>query len=158
LTVNVVLAVRLEVPPVPVTDFAPPVVSAMASAVAVVWQDPAPAVAEVLPTVVPVVQVVAPPVNVAAEKAVVAKVTVSPAPKPVAEICSVTVSSGKPKLFPVVVLIETFGVMEKGVLTVFVPSDTTMVSAPPGSDGTLTVTLNKPLAVVVRHAVAPDPV
>jgi len=158
LTVNVVVAVRAEVPPVPVIVFAPPVVSAMPSAVAVVWQDPAPAVAEVLPTTVPVVQVAAAPVNVAAVKAVVEKVIASPAAKPVAEICSVTVCSGKPKLLPEVVLIEIFGVMVKGVLTVFVPSDTTMVSAPPGREGTLTVVLNNPLAVVVRHAVAPDPV
>jgi len=138
--------------------FAPPLPSAINNAVAVVWQDPAPAVAEVLPTVVPVVHVAAAPVKVPAVKAVVEKVTASPAAKPVAEICSVTVSSGKPKLFPVVVLIEIFGVMVNGVLTVFVPSDATMVSAPPGRDGTLTVTLNKPLAVVVRHALAPDPV
>lgn len=156
---NVVVAVRPEVPPVAVIVFAPPVLSAMSNEVALVWQDPAPAVAEVLPTVVPVVaHDAAVPVNVPAVKAVVEKVTASPAAKPVAEICSVTDSPGKPKLLPVVVLIEILGVMVNGVLTVFVPSDTTMVSAPPGRDGTFTVTLNKPLAVVVRHAEAPDPV
>jgi hypothetical protein len=52
----------------------------------------------------------------------------------------------------------TFGVMVNAVLTVFTPSLTTMVSAPPGRAGTVTVVSNMPVADVVRHAVGPLPV
>jgi hypothetical protein len=43
-------------------------------------------------------------------------------------------------------------VMVKAVLTVFVPSETVIVCAPPGIAGTVAVTWNPPLAVVVRHS------
>ena len=52
----------------------------------------------------------------------------------------------------------TFDLMVNAVLTVFTPSVTTMVSAPPGRAGTVTVVWNMPVAVVVRHAVGPVPV
>jgi hypothetical protein len=123
--VYVVDAVRPEVPPVAVMVFAPPVVSATTNAAAPVWQDPAPVTAEP-PGVLPAVQVVLAAKD-AVVKAVVAKVIASAEPKPVAEICSVTVDSGKPKLLPAVVLIETFELMVNGALTEFVPSLTTMV-------------------------------
>jgi len=42
-----------------------------------------------------------------------------------------------------------------GALTVLVPSDTTIVSGPPGSAGTARLTLNDPLAADVRQVVAP---
>jgi hypothetical protein len=48
--------------------------------------------------------------------------------------------------------------MVNAVLTVFAPSVTTMVSAPPGRAGMVTVVLNMPVAVVVRQAVTPLPV
>jgi len=59
---------------------------------------------------------------------------------------------------PVATANETFGVMVNAVLTVFAPSVTTMVSAPPGRAGMVTVVLNMPVAVVVRQAVTPLPV
>jgi len=53
-------------------------------------------------------------------------------------------------LAPVAVKV-TFGVTVKAVLTLFVPSDTTMVSAPPGRAGTFVDTWNAPEAAVVKQ-------
>jgi len=98
------------------------------------------------------VQLVAPAKD-AVVKAVVAKLTDSPEPKPVALMTApASDCSGKP-LFIVVEenASEIFGVIVNEVLTEFVPSLTTMVSAPPGIAGTVTVVSKFPIAVVVRH-------
>lgn len=145
----VVDAVRPEVPPVAVIDFAPPVWSATTRLASVKVHEP---------TVLVVHVVVAKEASV---KAVVATVTSSEAPKPVMVNVLVpkSVCSGNPKLSdPEATANETLDVMVYDVLTEFVPSVTTMVSAPPGRAGTLTVVWNMPVAVVVRQAVAPVPV
>jgi len=133
LIVYVVDAVKAEVPPVAVTVFAPPVVSATAVM---------PGAQVAVPALVPETSLLAPheaaedpPVRVepvvhvklVGLKAVVVTVTVSAEPNPVTEmVLPASDSSGKPKLLPAV-LIEMLGVMVKAVLTEFVPSDTTMV-------------------------------
>jgi hypothetical protein len=118
--VYVVDAVNAEVAPVAVMVFAPPVWSTTVPMADVNLQDPAPVVLEP-PGVVPVVHVTEVVVNI-----VVAIVTDSPLPKPVSVKVSEIDCPGKPKLLPEA-LIETLDVMVKGVLTEFVPSDTTMV-------------------------------
>ena len=134
----VVVATRPEVDPVAVIVFAPPVVSATISV---------PGPKSVQDPVVPVVQV-----NDVVVNAVVVPVTVSALPNPVTESVEDTPSSGKPKLLVLVVTLnETFGVMVNGVVTLFVPSLTTMVSEPPGRAGTVAVTRKAPVAVVVRQ-------
>jgi len=132
LIVYVVDAVRAEVPPVAVTVFAPLVVSATAAT---------PGVQVAVPALVPETSLLAPheiaedpPVRVepvvhvklVVVKAVLVTVTVSAEPNPVTAIVPETASSGKPKLLPANV-IETLGVTVNAVLTVFVPSDTTIV-------------------------------
>lgn len=133
LTVYVVDAVRAEVPPVAVTVFAPPVVSATAAT---------PGVHVAVPALVPRTSLLAPHevaedppvrvepvvhVKVVVVKAVLVTVTVSAEPNPVTEmVVPASDSSGKPKLLPAK-LIETFGVMVNAVFTEFVPSDTTIV-------------------------------
>ncbi len=120
MTVYVVVAVSAEVP-VAVMVLAPPVVSATTVETAIVH--PPAAVEPEPPGVVPVVQ----------EKEVVVHIAVvtdteSAEPKPLRVRVPVMACSGKPKLLVNdVALNETFGVMENGVLTVLVPSDTTMV-------------------------------
>jgi hypothetical protein len=155
LIVYVVVAVRPEVAPVAVIDFAPAVESEAINEPIVITHDPAPVVL-VPPGVVPVVHVGVP--KDAAVNALVATETLSPEPKPViVKVPVPTFCSGNPKAEPLA-LNEIFCVIVNGVLTVFVPSLTTMVCAPPGRAGTGRVTLNIPVAVVVRQASAPLPV
>ena len=107
--------------------FAPPVVSATVSEPEKRVHVPAlvPDVT-VLVSVVPVVHDGVP--RDPAVKAVVAPVTDSPEPKPVMVMVEpVSVVSGNPKLFVLVVENVIDGVMVKGVLTGFTPSVTTMV-------------------------------
>jgi hypothetical protein len=156
LTVNDVVAVNAEVPPVAVIVLAPPVMSAIDVETATV-QDPAPELAapatDTCSGVVPVVHVKGVVVHIG-----VVIVTASPEPKPVTARVPVIASSGKPKLYvPVVLVNVTDGVMVYGVLTVVVPSVVTMVSAPPGRAGIWTVVLNDPAAVVVRQPVGTNP-
>jgi hypothetical protein len=101
------------------------------------------------PSVVPVVHEYVVVVHIG-----VATDTDSPEPKPVIEMVPAIACSGNPKLLPVA-LNETFGVMLNGDVTVLVPSDTTMLCAPPGRAGVVTVVLNVPEAVVVRQALPP---
>jgi len=139
-------AERPEGAPVAVIVFDPPVVSATTRLPSVKLQDPTAFARHEVVAKLPVV------------KAVVATVTVSAAPKPVKVkvLVPTSVSSGNPKLSePDATLNETFGLMVKVLLTEFVPSDTTIVSAPPGRAGTATVVLNMPVEVVCRQAVAP---
>lgn len=127
----VVDAVRAEVP-VAVTVFAPLVVSA--TMLAVGEHVAVPALVPETSLLAPHEMAVDPPVRVepvvhvklVVVKAAVVTVTVSAEPNPVTAIVPETVSSGKPKLLPGNV-IETLGVTVNAVLTVFVPSDTTMV-------------------------------
>jgi hypothetical protein len=132
--VYVVVADRPDVAPVAVIVLAPPVVSATVVADPVVHEPNA--------------------VVVHADEAevhiVVVTDTDSAAPKPESAIDGVIDCSGKPKLLPVKVT-ETFGVMVYDVLTLVVPSLTTMVSAPPGRAGTVADTWKVPDAVVVRQ-------
>lgn len=112
---NVVDAVRLDVAPVAVIVFEPPVVSATVIAVVIV-QDP---------RLVVLVQVKGDAVN-----AVVATETDSLAPNPdrVNVFDPDSTCCGKPKLFePVATVKLIFGVTVNAVLTEFVPSVTTMV-------------------------------
>jgi len=117
-------AVNVEVAPVAVMVFAPPVASATTSEPEKRVHVPAlvPDVT-VLLSVVPVVHA-----NDVVLKAVVAPVTDSPEPKPVMVMVEpASVVSGNPKLFGLVVENVIDGVMVKGVLTEFTPSVTTMV-------------------------------
>jgi len=115
LTVNVVVAVKAEVPPVAVIDLDPPVWSATTSGESANEQPPVALVRQVDVEKLAVV------------KAVVDTVTVSAAPKPLTvNVPVLRLCSGNPKLLPVA-LNETFGVMLNTELTVLVPSDTTMV-------------------------------
>jgi len=124
--VYVVDADRLDVAPVAVIVFAPPVVSATTKVAEVVWHDPAPVIADP-PGVVPVVQLVA-PAKEPVVKAVVEKVIDSQEPKPVALMTEPARDcSGKPQFCVLVVAYEILGVIVYGTLTVVVPSLTTMV-------------------------------
>jgi len=87
--VKVVDAVSAEVPPVAVTAFEPPVVSAIEDDTEA-WHDPAPVIA-VPPSVLPVVHVKEVTNHIGVEI-----VTVSPAPKPVTLIVPAIACSGKP--------------------------------------------------------------
>ena len=149
MTVKVVDAVSAEVPPVAVTVLDPPVVSRIEVDTAV-WHEPAPVVA-LPPSVVPVVHVKEVVAHIA-----VAIVTVSPEPNPVTLRVPAIACSGNPKLDPVLEK-ETVGVMVKGVLTVFVPSDATIVLGPPGRAGTVKELLKLPTAVVVTQPVGLKP-
>jgi len=147
LTVYVVVAVKPEVAPVAVIVFDPPVVSATLVPPEKSTHEPYPSPIVAL-TLLPVVHAYA---LEAAVNAVVDPVTDSPEPKPVTVIAGETASPGKPKLLPVNV-IATLAVTVYEAVAVVVPSDTEMVSAPPGRFGTFTEVWKLPRPEVVRHA------